>query len=222
VSRTGTMTFFAYGAGDGTNTFNLPDDRGMTTVARDNMGGTAANITQVSTTLTTTATSASGTVGSPIGLQLGMTIVNPNVPSGTTITAISGSSITMSAPASGSAVAAASRFSPFVDAQALGIATTAMSGTLVTSNLPPYTPAGSISVVSTATGIPTNAVPFSGQRTDGSGTGIVGPGGASSPVTVGAVTSTGTLGGTAQGGASIPVSIVQPSRLINRAIKLVP
>lgn len=222
VSRTGTITFFAYGLGDGSTTFNLPDDRGKVLVARDNQGGTAANITQVSTTLTTTSTSTSGTVGSAIGLQLGMTIVNANVPSGTTITAISGSTITMSAPASGSAVAAAARFSPFVDAQALGGISSSMSGTLVTSNLPPYTPAGSLSVISTVSGIPTNAVAFSGQRTDGSGTGIVGPGGASSPVTVSTVTSTGTLTGTAQGGTNIPVSVVQPSSIVNRAIKLAP
>jgi microcystin-dependent protein len=32
-----------YGAGDGSNTFNLPDLRGRVVVARDNMGGSAAN-----------------------------------------------------------------------------------------------------------------------------------------------------------------------------------
>jgi microcystin-dependent protein len=105
TGRTGTMTFFAYGNGDGSTTFNLPDDRGMVLVARDNMGGTAANVTQIATTLTTNSTSTSATLGSAVGITLGMTIINANVPSGSTITAISGTTITMSNPASGSAIA---------------------------------------------------------------------------------------------------------------------
>lgn len=218
VSRTGVMTFFSVGVGDGSTTFNLPDDRGMVLVARDNQGGTAANITQVSTTLTTTSTSTAATVGSAIGLQLGMTIVNANVPSGTTITAISGSAITMSAPASGSAVAAAARFSPFVDAQALGVATTSMSGTLVTANLPPYTPTGSVT-----SNLVNGGSTLYGFITPGVNVGFGGTatGGSQTQVTSQLSVASG-FAGTPQGGTSIPVSIVQPSRLVNRAIKLVP
>lgn len=212
VSRSGTMTFFAYGAGDGSTTFNLPDDRGMVLVSRDNMGGTAANIAQVSTTLTTTAASASGTVGSATGLQLGMTIVNANVPSGTTITAISGTTITMSAPADGSAIAAAARFSPFIDAQALGSAVTAMGAVLATGNLPPYTPAGSV-----ATSVFGNTY----SMTIGAGPTLMwGPGGAAGAQQITPATSV--LTGTPQGGTNIPLSVVQPSRIVNRAIKLTP
>jgi hypothetical protein len=208
VSRTGTMTFFAYGLGDGSTTFNLPNDQGMVLVGRDNMGNTAGNIVQVSTTLTTTAASSSATVGSAAGLALGMNVVNANVVSGTVITAISGLTVTLSAPATGSAIAAAARFSPFLDAQALGGATTAMSGTLVTANLPPYTPSGTV-------------VPGGGYVVGTSTTGNSGIGaGVAAPV--GAVTPTYTFSGVAQGGTSIPVSVVQPSRIVNRAIKLVP
>lgn len=214
VSRSGTMTFFSVGAGDGSTTFNLPDDRGMVMVARDNMGGTPVNVIQVSTTLTTTAASASATVGSATGLQLGMFIVNANVPSGTTITAISGTTITMSNAASGSAIAAAVRFSPFVDAQILGTGVASMSGTLVTANLPPYTPAGSASVVSTVSGIPQNTAVSSSNAAGGGRSQYDGSG-------IGTITSTGTITGTAQGGTSVPVSVIQPSRIVNRAIKLV-
>jgi microcystin-dependent protein len=48
ISRTTYATAFArlgttYGAGDGTTTFNLPDKRGRASVARDDLGGTAAS-----------------------------------------------------------------------------------------------------------------------------------------------------------------------------------
>lgn len=39
ASRTGAITFFAYGNGDGSTTFNLPDYRGLALAGRDNMGG---------------------------------------------------------------------------------------------------------------------------------------------------------------------------------------
>lgn len=47
ISRTAYTLLFAaigtaYGAGDGTTTFNVPDARGRTSAGKDNMGGTAA------------------------------------------------------------------------------------------------------------------------------------------------------------------------------------
>lgn len=218
VSRTGTMTFFAYGLGDGSTTFNLPDDRGMVLVARDNMGGTASNITQISTTLTTTATSSSATVGSAVGLQLGMIITNANVPSGTVITAISGTTITMSTPASGSAVAAAARFSPFADAQALGGSALSMSNTLATANLPPYTPVGTNTAGVVQFGVAANSANW-GAGANNTVTGIfpVGTG-----TTFTANVTQPTFVGTAQGGTSVPAPTLQPSRIVNRAIKLTP
>ncbi len=216
VSRTGTMKFFAYGAGDQSTTFNLPDDRGMAPVGRDNMGGTGANILQLSTTLTTTATSTSATVGSPIGFQIGMYIVNPNVTPGTIVTALTGSTITMSAPAAGSGVNIPSRFSPFFDAQVTGGAYYPMSRVLVTTNLPPYTPSGTVSSALTNNNIagftqPGANVGVGGTATGGAIAALFGNQGVTS-----------SFSGTPQGGTSIPVGVVQPSRLVNRAIKLVP
>lgn len=42
-SGTSSITFYAYGNGDGSTTFNLPDMRGRLAYGRDNMGGTAAS-----------------------------------------------------------------------------------------------------------------------------------------------------------------------------------
>jgi hypothetical protein len=67
VSRTTYALLFAvigiaYGAGDGSTTFNLPDKRGRASIGADNMGGSAANrVTQaVSGILATTVGSAGG------------------------------------------------------------------------------------------------------------------------------------------------------------------
>lgn len=128
VSRSTYSSLFAilstsYGVGNGTTTFNLPDLRGRTVVGNDAMGGSAANRTQRSTTLTTTSGNASGTVGSATGLSIGMYITNANVTAGTTITAINGTTITMSANATGNGTNVASRFSLLAnDAQVLGSA----------------------------------------------------------------------------------------------------
>lgn len=43
ISLTTTATFFPFGNGNGTTTFNVPDLRGSTVSGRDNMGGTAAS-----------------------------------------------------------------------------------------------------------------------------------------------------------------------------------
>lgn len=64
VSRTTYAALFAvigtaYGSGNGTTTFNLPDLRGRVAAGKDNMGGTAAN--------RLTAASASGLDGSLLG-----------------------------------------------------------------------------------------------------------------------------------------------------------
>lgn len=113
----------AYGVGDGSTTFNLPDLRGRTTVGNDSMGGTAANRTQRSTTITTTNASTSATVGSATGLSVGMYVTSANVTAGTTITAISGTTITLSAAATASGTGTAARFSILNnDAAVLGAA----------------------------------------------------------------------------------------------------
>lgn len=128
----------AYGVGDGSTTFNLPDFRGRVPVGNDAMGGSAANVLQRSTTLTTTSGSASATVASATGLSQGMYIQSANVPSGTTISSISGTTITMSANATATASGTAARFSMVLDAQALGSAGGADVITLVTNQIPAH------------------------------------------------------------------------------------
>lgn len=177
-------------------------------------GGVAANVAQVSTTLTTSSGSSSATVGSAAGLAISMVITNDNVPSGAVINSISGTTITMSAPASGSAIAAPARFSPFPDAQAMGRAVTSLSATLTTPNLPPYTPAGTNT--GGAASYTFSAASFQSGVNSVEGTSIsAGPGKASQFTNP-------TFTGTPQGGTSVPFSIMQPSRIVNRAIKLVP
>ena len=66
VSRTTYATLFAaigtaFGAGDGSTTFNVPDLRGRVPVGRDNMGGTPANrLTQAVSGVDATTVGAAG------------------------------------------------------------------------------------------------------------------------------------------------------------------
>lgn len=128
VSRSTYSSLYAiigdlYGVGDGSTTFNLPDLRGRIPVGNDAMGGTAANRTQRTSTITTTNGSATATIGSATGISVGMYVESANVPDGVTITAISGTTLTLS---TGSGVTAgtntAARFSLLHDANVLGMA----------------------------------------------------------------------------------------------------
>jgi hypothetical protein len=220
ATRSGTITFFAYGDGDGSTTFNLPNYSGRSLTGRDNMGGTASNVSQIAANLSTTSTSTSATVSSATGLSLGMSINgNVNVPSGTTITSISGTTLTLSQAATATQSTVATRFSPFPDAQGLGITGGLLTGTLVTQNLPAYTPSGTNSAPlinsGTITGVPTGT----GQQVIQSGTGSTtfAPG---SFVTI--TSSAPIFTGSAQGGRSIPISEIPPSTLVNWAVKLTP
>lgn len=96
------------------------DKRGRAAVGLDTMGNSAANRIQVSTTVNTTNSSTSAVVASASGLIVGQTVVSANIPSGTTITAISGLTITLSATATATASGTAARFSFFSDAETPG------------------------------------------------------------------------------------------------------
>ena len=80
ISRTTYAALFlalgtAYGTGDGSTTFNLPDARGRVLFGKDNMGGTAAN------RLTTTGgLSANNTLGATGGGQT-VTLTTAQMPS---------------------------------------------------------------------------------------------------------------------------------------------
>lgn len=219
VTRSGTMTFFAYGNGDGSNTFNLPDMRGVGAVGRDDMGGTAANRLQISTTITTTSTSASATVASASGIAVGMYVISTNVPPNTTISAISGTTITLSNAATGTAGGTAARFSQFNDAQVLGVTFGAPSYTILLAQ----TPTGITSTGSVAgTGNGNIPVMAGGTFSDvsftpsGSGTHIpvTGASWISNTSLSGTFTSTNTLGQ--------PFPVSPPRRVVNYAVRLVP
>lgn len=101
-------------------TIVVPSMQGRGMAGLDDMGSTAANVSQRSTTISTTSASPTATVASATGLAVGMYVVSTNVPAGTTITAISGLTLTLSGNASGTASGTAARFSEFTDAQTAG------------------------------------------------------------------------------------------------------
>jgi hypothetical protein len=220
VTGTTPLVIAPYGVGDGSTTFNVPN-RANLGIGRDNASGSATNVTQISTTITTTSGSASATVGSATGLAPGMYVSNPKVPFGTTILTIFGTTIAMSANATGSGTAAAARFSPIKDAQTLGATggALAISTTIVTANLPAYTPAGSVTLNtlglktrggSIATSNDPNSV-FEGNASQTLSNPNNGPYAGSSL----------TFAGTAQGGTSTPIlkMPVQPTIVMNYIIK---
>jgi hypothetical protein len=95
----------------------------------------------------------------------------------------------------------------------LGAASTGLERrTLVTANLPAYTPAGSVTVNSSLTDWLRGGISDNYSSVGGFGTW-------NSP-TRATITSTGTLTGTAQGGTSTPFSIIPPEMLATLYIKL--
>lgn len=127
-----------HGIGDGSTTFNVPDSRGRVVSGRDDMGGTAANRLQASTTASTTSGSANITVASASGIAVGMTVTGSGIPVGATVSSISGTTITLSANATATAAGVAVRFSPVGDAQALGGSGGAASHTLTSGQMPQH------------------------------------------------------------------------------------
>lgn len=225
TTRTGTMTFFAYENGDGSTTFNLPNLNGRGLVGRDNTGGTASNVVQVATNLTTTATSATATVASASGLAIGMYLTgNANVASGTKISAISGTTITLSTPATGTQSGVATRYSVFPDAQGLGVAGGGQVVTLLPTNVPSITslnPSQSISVNSGSKFVisdNTGAI-FDFPSTVGSG---LRAGDATSSAAQLVSTGSNSISVTSSGTNSTPVANIPPASIINWAIRLVP
>jgi hypothetical protein len=215
-----TLIFMPYGAGDGTSTFGIPN-RVYLGVGRDNASGSAANITQVSTTISTVGGSSGTTVASAAGLFVGMYVSTANLPIGSQIVAISGTNVQFNVGASATAGTTVARFSPLVDAQTLGATGGAISQTttLATANLPAYTPSGTIAngaITSTVTG-GTLGGQLSGSSTGtGSGTPLQ-----PAAITVTSTQATSTFTGAAQGGSSTPIvkSATQPTIVMNYIIK---
>ncbi len=113
-----------WGLGNGTTTFNLPGRAGRKGVGRDDLSGTAANVSQASYSMTTTNGSPTVAVldgGGAFRTAVNFFISHANIPPGTYITAISAdrATLTLSANANASGTAIG-RVSPFIDAQTLG------------------------------------------------------------------------------------------------------
>jgi hypothetical protein len=101
-------------------TITVPTMAGYLRGGLDDMGNGPVNRLQRSTTISTTNLSTTATVASASGLTLNMKVLSANVPAGTTITNITGTTITLSANATATASGTAARFSMFGDAQQVG------------------------------------------------------------------------------------------------------
>ena len=100
------------------------------------------------------------------------------------------------------------------DSTSIGVKNGSESRTIVTANLPAYTPSGSISTSVTPSASYT-AGTASGLAQSGSNLTL--PVGATTP----AYTATSTFTGTAQGGTSTPIAIVQPTIICNYIIRII-
>ena len=148
-------TFFPWGRGNGSTTFNVPDYRGLLPVGNNNMGGIAS--TNISNAIF--GSKGANSVGASGGL-------------------IGGPSIT-----------------------------------LLTSNLPPYTPSGTVGT-SLNGGTPVNGFTVPGVNV---GFGGVNTGGGQIALSV-----SSSFTGTPQGGTSTPFGVMPPSKTVNYIVKVTP
>lgn len=198
----------------------IPTMQGLAAVGLDDMGSTAANRLQVSTNLTLTAGSASATVASASRIALGMTILATGVPAATVVTAVNGTTITMSSAAgAGSSGTVPARFSVFPDAQVPGGIGADSVETLGTANLPANLPNGSVTVTYPAHGYRRSQEGNQPASSGAGGTAVSANLGSSDAMTTppGPVAHTVT---TANPGGGVPISTVQPSRLGTFYLKL--
>ncbi len=104
------------------------------------------------------------------------------------------------------------------DGQTLGAVNTASGGqtvTLATANLPAYTPAGSISTTVTSANVSINSAVNGGQNAFGTHSVV---GGSASMAGALGLTLSSSFTGTAQGGASTPLTNIQPTIVTNYII----
>lgn len=89
--------------------------------------------------------------------------------------------------------------------------------TLVTGNLPPYTPAGTIAA-SSSTSVSNGTTGLAGNSGGGFSSGGAFP--APTPMTL-ATTTTATFTGSAQGGTSTPINVAQPTIVCNYILRVI-
>lgn len=90
--------------------------------------------------------------------------------------------------------------------------------TVLTANLPAYTPAGSVSVASVSTQIVTSSSGFASVVNTGGGQGAFA---GNSGQAASQQTSTGNLSGTAQGGTSLPIPRTQPTIAVSYLLRVI-
>jgi hypothetical protein len=186
-------------------TIGVPTMQGILAAGLDDMGGAAASRIQTITTISTTNLSTSATVASATGLGIGMYVVSANIPAGTTITDISGTTLTLSANANATASGTAARFSDFPDAQVVGSMGGAARRTQAAKEVGQHTH--------------TNSVTDPGHfhtTTASSGAASLAAGANQSPAFVITNTSTATTGISVtinNNAAPVPMTVVQPTRL---------
>jgi microcystin-dependent protein len=144
ISRSSFAALFAilgtaYGAGDGSTTFNLPDLRDRVIAGKGDMGGTNAGRLSITLTGTTSAGSAVITgLSSTAGLAVGMLAIGPNIPAGRTIASIdSATQVTLDSGASVTLGTAGIRFA-VIDSNTLGATGGAATHTLTTAQMPAH------------------------------------------------------------------------------------
>lgn len=190
-------------------TIVVPSMQGRLLAGVDDMGGTAANVLQVSTTTSATNGSPTLTVASASGLARTMYAIIDGVATGQ-ITAISGTTITLSSNYAGTTGSGKNvRFSFFPDAQAVAGVGGGQSAIMTTAEMAThnhtYADTGHTHSLNFESGLQGGA---GGSATNGG----------SPPVGVTGNTVTGiTIN---NNGSSLPSSIVQPSRLVTFYLKL--
>tara|TARA_R110000868_G_scaffold157001_2_gene384058 strand:- start:892 stop:4092 length:3201 start_codon:yes stop_codon:yes gene_type:complete len=144
VSRTTYAELFtvygtAYGSGDGSTTFNVPDYRGRIPFGKDDMGGTAAG--RLNVTLTgTKASTGSGVItglSSTASLVVGMAAFGTGIGTSAVITTIDSSTQVTLSVNSSSTGSVSIRFA-IIDGATLGAVGGSQSNTLATTQIPAH------------------------------------------------------------------------------------
>ena len=230
ASTTGNVTVFLYGDGNGSTTVNLPDCRGETVAGRDNIGGTAKNVAQVTTSISTTSGSPTATVTSATGIAAGQYVISANVPPGTQIAAggVNGTTITLTQNATATASGTTARFSSTLDAQMMGSNGGQPTHVQAPLELPNVNFPASVSVTPTdsVTVATCDSMIASGPGSCGSAAPgyIVSYGlGDGPPVTIGHFTATGSgsgSGNATSGGAAAPMLQQNPTLVLTCIVRV--
>lgn len=215
-----------HGVGNGSTTFGIPDDMGYVKAGREGMGSaTAPNRLQKAPTITTTNGNPSATVSAATDLCIGMYIFSANVTAGTTITAISGTTITMSANATGSGTGTAARFSLINDPQGITGVGGQQSAAQASSEIATHLHDGSgMSAGNGGAHEHTTKKGGDDPPTTTFNTGAISGGGAnggndSGPINAASDHTHPISGNTGNAGSSNPMKNVQPTKMVNWIIK---